>query len=82
MTTSWENEKTGITVLTRRARSEAREEGLSEERSQAKQTNILRARWPRGLEFHCGPAPKPHTGKSQSKKLAAGAERKKRDTYV
>ena len=57
-----ELEKTGITVLTRRARSEAREEGLSEERSQAKQTDILRARGPRGLELRCWPVPKPHTG--------------------
>ena len=34
-----------------------REEGVSEDRFQAKQTNSLRARGPRGLEFRCGPAP-------------------------
>jgi len=33
-----------------------REEGVSEDRFQAKQTNSLRARGPRGLEFRCGPA--------------------------
>ena len=35
-------------MLRRRARREARKEGVSEERSQAKQTNSLRARGPRG----------------------------------
>jgi hypothetical protein len=30
---------------------------VSEERSQAEQTNYLRALEPRGLEFRCGPAP-------------------------
>jgi len=38
-------------VLRGRARREAREEGVSEERSQAQQTNSRRARGPRGLEF-------------------------------
>jgi len=33
-----------------------REKGVSEDRFQAKQTNSLRARGPRGLEFRCGPA--------------------------
>ena len=46
-----------MTVLRRRARREAREEGVSEERSQAQQANSLRARGPHGLEFRCGPAP-------------------------
>ena len=40
-----------------RASSEKRGEGVSEERFQAKQTDGLRARGPRGLEFRCGPAP-------------------------
>jgi hypothetical protein len=39
------------------ARSAKREEGVSEDRSKGKQTNSLRARGPRGLEFRCGPAP-------------------------
>jgi hypothetical protein len=43
--------KTGMKVLRGRARKEAREEGVSGERSQAKQTNSLRARGPRGLEL-------------------------------
>ena len=44
-------------MLRRRACREAREKGVGEERSQAKQTNSLRVRQPRGLEFRCGPAP-------------------------
>jgi hypothetical protein len=39
--------KTGRTVLGRRARSEERDVGVSENMSQAKQTNSLRARGPR-----------------------------------
>jgi hypothetical protein len=52
-------------VLRRRPRREAREEGVSEERSQAKQTNSLRARRPRGLEFRGWLAPErlPAAGK-------------------
>ena len=54
MTTSWEN---GDDSAKKAGKQREREEGVSEERFQAKQTNNLRARGPRGLEFHCGLAP-------------------------
>jgi hypothetical protein len=44
-------------VLRGRARREVRKEDVSEGRFQAKQTNSLRARGPRRLEFRCGPVP-------------------------
>jgi hypothetical protein len=49
-------------VLTVRVSREAREKGASEVRSQAKLTNSLRVREPRGLGFRCGPAPERHAG--------------------
>ena len=54
MTTSWEN---GDDSAKKAGKQREREEGVSEERFQAKQIKSLRACGPRGLEFRRGPAP-------------------------
>jgi len=54
MTTSGKN---GNDDARKAGKERGREEGVSEERFQAKQIKSLRACGPRGLEFRRGPAP-------------------------
>jgi hypothetical protein len=52
--TSWKNGNNGARKA---GKKRERDEGVSQDRVQAEQTNGLRARGPFGREFRCGPAP-------------------------